>query len=1426
MALQQESGIVRPFIRGNIGRRTGRPVLKKTPRVNSDGFDVFDDYWTDTSESDDDWSVMSYASHNGDNINRTLTLQKKTVTKKKRSSPLKAMPTFSPRSASTVGGSASVSNNNNPVQKENIIFPSSPANITGTILKVPSAHVESPNTTTTIVEKRRLTFSRVVTDDETEDNLPTCDAEQQGTEVETDEQVLTEDEDSMRCQESPAINQTDTNIHRTSISTAAESYSLALPPSPNKKRKSILKVANAPHDTPEESFLNLSLLKKVVSPVVAHKTLLEIDDESDASETHEFVILSDNESFEISNSRQSQQSTKSAVMNKSHNRKGEHKAVGDADINRDSKNNNRQTNQGNQIKKVVVREQYDENDDSDQEVVFTLKSKKPKKRGPKTKSTNRSTVHQNINNNSQDLSDMEVDVPTVHESSDSDYSENIAMDSPRQSNKRPLVNKSHNRKVQQEANDAASYVESRNKDRQTKQKKKLTRKQYDDDDDVSEHEVISQKSKKSGTRGSKTKRSTVDQIINNNSQDLSDMEVDVPTVHESSDSDYSENIAMDSPRQSNKRPLVNKSHNRKVQQEANDAASYVESRNKNRQTKQKKKLTRKQYHDDDVSEHEVVISQKSKKSGTRGSKTKRSTVDQNINNNSQDLSEPESEHDVQSMHENFMHESDYSENIAKYSPRRPIKGTSRNKSRNKKIRDDLQVDDTDSYSDSDSGNDNRQTKQRQKKQDAIGRRHYDEITFYDAPVASEKLKKQKRKGSKTKGPNKTNAHRNINNNIEETGEDVHSEIIALAATVLKESPMKKGTGVVAEKKRHYEAEKPSASSAAVKSKKKATTKGKAYKAKTSEKKKLNIYKDSTVDIENIEIVISSQNSSQSQRNATTSQKKGKIQNRQATPARKSNRTRIPPVEFWVLDNSQYQGTDLDESTSEKAKKNKQQPNLNEVHGKVQESNKDVKKAKKGLSNKEKVNESVLARKDEYVKNNSSTTRKKTSMVVKSSATPARKSNRSRIPPVEFWVLNESQGQDTVMKENTLPKEQQTPKEWPSEVQRSNKAANKAKKKPKQSRGKMNNVTELEKVENNTNTDRKKTEKKKSSVGEYSESSELYSSLLQEFDSVVNENEDSASSSGENTLVNTQNESLKRQRDQSASDNRDSDYEVMAKIQKVTKNATKSKNKQPKNKKASSRTKSKTNTKHPFSTHSVSETPAGKKIMKVEKQKIITACNNPTPGTRRSRRNRVPPTRFWMLEKPIYERRQSGGLALVDIQTPSTKIRVKRNNNIPKKGHSKKAVNKIPEYTSNVFHDVQLDGTYEEISDVMIPVIDTSTNSVINIDCVRPSFAIDYHGPTGEPACPDDSLIISKSIDEKDFSVGSLILRPLQSKPAQLVGQYTLAFIVKTGLLNVLIHETEFLVRTDDHFFVPPGNAYSLQNLKNEDAEIIFFLVKK
>ncbi|XP_078532372.1 centromere protein C isoform X2 [Lissotriton helveticus] len=210
----------------------------------------------------------------------------------------------------------------------------------------------------------------------------------------------------------------------------------------------------------------------------------------------------------------------------------------------------------------------------------------------------------------------------------------------------------------------------------------------------------------------------------------------------------------------------------------------------------------------------------------------------------------------------------------------------------------------------------------------------------------------------------------------------------------------------------------------------------------------------------------------------------------------------------------------------------------------------------------------------------------------------------------------------------------------------------------------------------------------------------------------------------------------------------------------------------------------------------------------KEQKIVLPSH--TPNVRRSKRTRVQPLDFWRGERVVYKLRPSGGFVVDGVLSPEYKENVHRR---------VKAKTKRPEKREMEGY-VLIAADNSPTKTQPTAVMDLVKGHEIYLDCVRRQDQCLFFSAEGLPA-------VCKTFIQPMFSTGEMILAPLQEKGISFVHLGTLVFYIINGEIMATVHNSQYQLKTGDYFFVPPGNVYNIQNLREEsDSNILFVHIKE
>ncbi|XP_062578493.1 centromere protein C-like [Saccostrea cucullata] len=252
--------------------------------------------------------------------------------------------------------------------------------------------------------------------------------------------------------------------------------------------------------------------------------------------------------------------------------------------------------------------------------------------------------------------------------------------------------------------------------------------------------------------------------------------------------------------------------------------------------------------------------------------------------------------------------------------------------------------------------------------------------------------------------------------------------------------------------------------------------------------------------------------------------------------------------------------------------------------------------------------------------------------------------------------------------------------------------------------------------------------------------------------------------------------------------------------------------------------------HIFQT-TTSESPVPQMLMP-PKPKIFLPEDAPD-GVRRSRRVRCQPVAWYKGERLVYERRKSG-LGIVKVEPSHVEMlmlaqEAKRRKNVIKRRKQNRTEDKKTKFTQsprrNLSVHTDLDPDLQDSSDSEVPVINPANNEEVLMECFSSKDSEVFVGPSKDDPISTDPYVMSLRLNQRQFMMGNLYIRPLKSKPEQIVNSGTMVFCLLKGKICVTIHRTKILVEAGDMFFVPQGNTYSIENLRKEEARLTFSCYK-
>ncbi|XP_064606441.1 uncharacterized protein LOC135471240 [Liolophura sinensis] len=240
----------------------------------------------------------------------------------------------------------------------------------------------------------------------------------------------------------------------------------------------------------------------------------------------------------------------------------------------------------------------------------------------------------------------------------------------------------------------------------------------------------------------------------------------------------------------------------------------------------------------------------------------------------------------------------------------------------------------------------------------------------------------------------------------------------------------------------------------------------------------------------------------------------------------------------------------------------------------------------------------------------------------------------------------------------------------------------------------------------------------------------------------------------------------------------------------------------------------------------SDTPAvGFVPQATENKKIIQPAPAPE-GLRRSQRTRLKPLAWYQNERAVYDKRKSGGFLIVDVAPPAVDPTQERTNKLKRKAQQAKRQQTMELKERRLSVHVSLPEKVKLASGGNIMVRNPATANTETLEgCIGTQTSAQYWGPTGQQGQTTDPYVLCKYFQEKAFSAGELVIRPMEEKPTQTVSESTMIFSILEGKLAVTIHETTSILQKRDVFYIPPENTYSLKNLRKTSAKLFFTQVR-
>ncbi|KAK3846359.1 MAG: hypothetical protein J3R72DRAFT_520163 [Linnemannia gamsii] len=239
------------------------------------------------------------------------------------------------------------------------------------------------------------------------------------------------------------------------------------------------------------------------------------------------------------------------------------------------------------------------------------------------------------------------------------------------------------------------------------------------------------------------------------------------------------------------------------------------------------------------------------------------------------------------------------------------------------------------------------------------------------------------------------------------------------------------------------------------------------------------------------------------------------------------------------------------------------------------------------------------------------------------------------------------------------------------------------------------------------------------------------------------------------------------------------------------------------------------------------------------------------GVRRSTRTKVAPLEFWKNEKLVFEKAVDEGVAgpvikaVLRAQTEEGDPALRRK--MPTKAGKKRKYTPRSETSAPPTRRQRTDRDEEEQEGTQGPHPDDSMDEEqveLATKGVREEFK-----QSAEILVYGSDDVVSRVVAESQSSIqfrnvqsgeyqfhrgledtdtvvsGTMKIKPDGRKPVNSGSNTSMVFYVIKGLVQVKVHETQFVLSTGGRFLVPRGNTYSIVNLSTKESTLFFVQTK-
>ncbi|KAG0278116.1 hypothetical protein BGZ96_002540 [Linnemannia gamsii] len=248
--------------------------------------------------------------------------------------------------------------------------------------------------------------------------------------------------------------------------------------------------------------------------------------------------------------------------------------------------------------------------------------------------------------------------------------------------------------------------------------------------------------------------------------------------------------------------------------------------------------------------------------------------------------------------------------------------------------------------------------------------------------------------------------------------------------------------------------------------------------------------------------------------------------------------------------------------------------------------------------------------------------------------------------------------------------------------------------------------------------------------------------------------------------------------------------------------------------------------------------------------IVPEQNLEDSGVRRSHRTKVAPLEFWKNEKLVFDKTNDGLIIKSVMRAAPEKKVPSSNSESNKRKRQPRSETKAPparrqrtvrrkdaqedrqEYghdheseennsDSMGEHQVLKSKGLSEDPKVTADILVFGSDDIVLKDIAESNESLQFRKvQSGE-------YQLHRGLEDADSVVtGTMKIKPEGKKPVNSGTNTSMVFYVIKGLVQVKVHESQFVVSTGGRFLVPRGNTYSIVNISNKESTLFFVQTKQ